>query len=88
MAPVRLEKHGFCVSLHIENMQKKHIFIAEKTKLPIEYLHKTLTPTGSVRVNSLSRLLAETPDLHAIRYSMLPYKDQGQLTNIPLYAVK
>lgn len=51
--------------------------------LPIE-----VKAGGSVRVNSLSRLLAETPDLHAIRYSMLPYKDQGQLTNIPLYAVK
>ena len=43
---------------------------------------------GNVRANSLSRLLSETPDLHAIRYSMLPYKEQGQLTNIPLYAVK
>ena len=51
--------------------------------LPIE-----VKAGGSVRVNSLSRLLAETPDLLAIRYSMLPYKDQGQLTNIPLYAVK
>ena len=33
-------------------------------------------------------LLSETPDLSAIRYSMLPYKEQGQLTNVPLYAAR
>ena len=41
----------------------------------------------SVRANSLSKLLQDSPELHAIRYSMLPYKEQGQLTNVPLYAV-
>lgn len=29
----------------------------------------------------------KNPDLHAIRYSMLQYREQEQLTNIPLYAV-
>jgi len=51
--------------------------------LPIE-----VKAGGTVRANSLSHLLSETPDLRAIRYSMLPYKEQGQLTNIPLYAVR
>jgi len=50
--------------------------------LPIE-----VKASGNVRANSLSRLLSETPNLSAIRYSMLPYKEQGQLTNLPLYAV-
>ena len=41
---------------------------------------------GNVRANSLSQLLRTTPELSAIRYSMLPYKEQEQMTNIPLYA--
>lgn len=40
----------------------------------------------NVRANSLSMLLAKTPDMRAVRFSMLPYKPQNQLTNIPLYA--
>ena len=49
--------------------------------LPIEVKAET-----NVKTNSLSMLLKNEPELHAIRYSMLPYKVQGQLTNIPLYA--
>ena len=50
--------------------------------LPIE-----VKAEGNVRANSLTALLKSTPDLQAVRYSMLPYKEQGQLTNVPLYAV-
>lgn len=42
---------------------------------------------GNVRSNSLTKLLSERPDLHADRYSMLPYKEQERMTNVPLYAV-
>ncbi len=42
---------------------------------------------GNVRSNSLSKLLQNRPKLHAERYSMLPYKEQEHLTNVPLYAV-
>ena len=42
---------------------------------------------GNVRANSLTTLLGKRPDLHAERYSMLPYKTQDNLTNIPLYTV-
>ena len=42
---------------------------------------------SNVRANSLTKLLDKTPSLHAERYSMLPYRVQGNLTNIPLYAV-
>ena len=41
----------------------------------------------NVRANSLSILLQKNPKLHAERYSMLPYKEQGNLINVPLYAV-
>lgn len=50
--------------------------------LPIE-----VKAEGNVRANSLTKLMHENPNLTAIRYSMLPYKQQGQLTNIPLYCV-
>ena len=39
----------------------------------------------NIRANSLTTLLRENPDLKAVRFSMLPYKEQEQITNIPLY---
>lgn len=53
----------------------------EGAVLPIE-----VKAEKNVRANSLSLLLQKNTDLKAIRYSMLPYIEQGQLTNIPLYA--
>ncbi len=50
--------------------------------LPVE-----VKAEGNVRANSLTKLLAKNPDMQAIRYSMLPYKNQGQLICIPLYMV-
>ena len=50
--------------------------------LPIE-----VKAEGNVRANSLTALLKATPELSAERFSMLPYKEQGQLTNVPLYAI-
>jgi|GEM_PF-3191640 len=54
----------------------------EILQIPIE-----VKAEGNVRANSLMNLLDKVPSLHAERYSMLPYKEQGNLTNIPLYAV-
>ena len=50
--------------------------------LPIE-----VKAEGNVRANSLNKLLKDNPDMKAVRYSMLPYKEQAQMTNIPLYAI-
>lgn len=50
--------------------------------LPIE-----VKSEGNVRSNSLTKLLQAHPELQAERYSMLPYKEQSQMTNVPLYAV-
>ena len=41
----------------------------------------------SIKFTSLHNYLMEHPGIQAIRYSMLPYKKQDFLTNIPLYAV-
>jgi hypothetical protein len=32
---------------------------------------------GNVRADFLSEFLKNNPDIHAERYSMLPYKEQG-----------
>lgn len=68
-----------------ENSRLKIDFLIQHNgkPLPIE-----VKAGGNVRANSLSRLLSETPNLDAIRYSLLPYKEQDHLTNIPLYAVR
>ena len=50
--------------------------------LPIE-----VKAEGNVRANSLSALLSVNPSPRSLRYSMLPYREQGQMTNVPLYAV-
>ncbi len=50
--------------------------------LPIE-----VKAEGNVRANSLTTLLRSAPDLRAVRFSMLPYKEQEQLYCVPLYAV-
>ncbi len=50
--------------------------------LPIE-----VKAEGNVRANSLTTLLRSTPDMEAMRFSMLPYKKQEQLYCVPLYAV-
>jgi len=54
----------------------------EAAVLPIE-----VKAEGNVRANSLTTLLKNTPELRAARFSMLPYKEQDQMINIPLYAV-
>ena len=54
----------------------------EDGMIPIE-----VKAEGNVRANSLTTLLSKHSDLHAERYSILPYKVQANLTNIPLYAV-
>lgn len=50
--------------------------------LPIE-----VKAEGNVKSNSLMTLLHSTPELQAIRFSMLPYKKQEQLYCLPLYVV-
>lgn len=53
-----------------------------KVVLPIE-----VKAEGNVRANSFSAYLSEHPDLHGIRYSMLPYIQQEHFDNVPLWAV-
>lgn len=41
----------------------------------------------NLRSKSMKSFLAKNPDLHGVRFSMSPYREQERMTNIPLYAV-
>jgi len=84
----------------LQQMKSKGIepiyyFKSEKSRLEIDFLiqrNGRLLPIevkagGNTRSNSLSAILKANPDMRAERYSMLPYKEQGNLTNLPLYMV-
>ena len=68
---------------------------ADDSRLEIDFLiqHQAkLLPIevkagGNVRANSLSNFLKANPQITAVRFSMLPYKQQQQMTNLPLYSV-
>lgn len=72
-----------------------YYYSADDSRLEIDFLIQqdaTIVPIevkaeGNVKANSLSQYLKEHPELTAIRYSMLPYKQQEHMMNIPLYAV-
>lgn len=63
-------------------MEMDFLMQREGALLPVEVKGGT-----SIKSTSLHNYLMEHPDIQAIRYSMLPYKKQDFLTNIPLYAV-
>lgn len=42
----------------------------------------------NLQAKSMKSFLAKNPDLHGVRFSMSPYREQDRMTNIPLYAVE
>ena len=63
-------------------MEMDFLMQREGALLPVEVKGGT-----SIKSTSLHNYLMEHPGIQAIRHSMLPYKKQDFLTNIPLYAV-
>ena len=63
-------------------MEMDFLVQREGALLPIEVKGGT-----SIKVTSLHNYLKEHPDISAIRYSMLPYRQQENVTNMPLYGV-
>lgn len=91
---------GLTEQFVLQQMKSQHIspiyyHKTDDSRLEIDFLIQRdakLVPIevkagGVVKSNSLTTLLKNNPNLHAIRYSMLQYKEQQQLANIPLYAV-
>ena len=72
-----------------------YYYSSDDSRMEIDFLiqqEALITPIevkaeSNIRANSLSQYLKEHPELTAIRYSMLPYKLQEHLINIPLYAI-
>lgn len=91
-------KGGMTEQFVLQQMKSKGIMpiyyhTADNSRLELDFViqdKENLLPIevkaeGNVRANSLSSLLISHPEQRAIRYSMLPYKGQGQLTCLPLY---
>lgn len=68
-------------SAESSRMEMDFLVQREGRILPLEVKGGT-----SVKATSLHHYLEQHPELHAIRLSMLPYKEQEHLTNLPLYA--
>ncbi|MGN0206649.1 MAG: ATP-binding protein [Muribaculaceae bacterium] len=72
-----------------------YYYSADNSRLEIDFViqyNGTLLPIEvkagtNVRANSLSNMLRENEELRAVRFSMLPFMRQGQLTCVPLYAL-
>ncbi len=62
-------------------MEMDFLLQREGKLLPIEVKGGT-----STKATSLHNYLQQHPEIHAIRFSMLPYKEQEHLTNLSLYA--
>ena len=63
-------------------MEMDFLMQREGALLPVEVKGGT-----SIKATSLHNYLKEHPDISAIRYSMLPYRQQENVTNMPLYGV-
>lgn len=68
---------------------------SEDSRLELDFIiqrHAEILPIEvkaeeNVRANSLTTLLRANPNMKAVRLSMRPFKEQDQLTCVPLYAV-
>lgn len=77
------------------NILPVYYYKTDDSRLELDFViqrHGTILPIevkaeGNVRANSLTMFLANNPDVKAERYSMLPYKEQKQITCIPLYLI-
>ena len=74
--------HIYYYSSDTSRMEMDFLIQKDGVLLPIEVKGGT-----SIKANSLHSFLMEHTDISAIRYSMLPYRKQENITNIPLYGV-
>ena len=74
--------HIYYYSSDTSRMEMDFLVQCEGALLPIEVKGGT-----SIKATSLHNYLKEHPDISAIRYSMLPYRQQENISNMPLYGV-
>ena len=73
-------RNVYYYSAEDSRMEMDFLIQHQGSLLPIEVKGGT-----SIKATSLHNYLMQHKDLHAIRFSMLPYKKQEFLTNMPLY---
>ena len=73
-------RNVYYYSAEDSRMEMDFLIQHQGSLLPIEVKGVT-----SIKATSLHNYLMQHQDLHAIRFSMLPYKKQEFLTNMPLY---
>ena len=77
-----------------QGIQNIYYYSAEDSRMEMDFLMQRdgkLLPIEvkggtSAKATSLHNYLLLHPSLHAVRLSMLPYREQEHLTNLPLYA--
>ena len=74
--------HIYYYSSDTSRMEMDFLIQRDGTLLPIEVKGGT-----SIKATSLHNYLMEHSAISAIRYSMLPYRKQENITNMPLYGV-
>lgn len=73
-----------------------YYYSRDDSRLEVDFMvqhHGNITPVEvkaeeNLRSKSLKAFMVKHEDLHAVRFSMSPYRDQGWMTNYPLYAVR
>ena len=77
-----------------QGIQNIYYYSAEDSRMEMDFLMQLegkLLPIEvkggtSTKATSLHNYLQQHPSLHAVRLSMLPYREHEHLTNLPLYA--
>jgi len=88
-------ENGMLQQLLSSGVSNIYYFSADDSRMEMDFLVQRegeLCPMEvkaeeNVRANSLHNYLMKHPDIHAVRYSMLPYAKQQNMTNVPLYMV-
>lgn len=77
--------HTYIYYYSNENSTMEIDFVAqhEASVVPIE-----VKAEENLKAKSLHQYVAANPELHGVRLSMSPYREQDWMTNVPLYAAK
>lgn len=93
-------KGGMTEQFVLQQMKSKNIspiyyYKSDDSRLEIDFIIQSegqilpieVKAEHNIKANSLTTLLKARSELKAVRYSMLPYKEQDHLTCLPLYIV-
>lgn len=82
--PAQLKSQG--MSLYYHSVDNSTIEIDFLTQWHDHVIPIEVKAEVNVKSKSLRTFITNNPELRGLRYSMLPYKEQDWMMNIPLYA--